>query len=62
MSTYQFKCPDCMDEKEVIRSMKDESKIVCEKCCCPEMQQVLTAPVVQFKGRFSAGTRAEPNW
>ena len=48
--TYQFKCDACGNQQEVIRSMKDDSEILCS-CCQNVMSQVYKSIGIIYKGR-----------
>lgn len=32
MITYLYRCPECKNEKEIQHSIKDNPRIICEKC------------------------------
>ena len=54
MPTYDFKCDDCELETEIVRSMKDTSDVLCEKCSKP-MRQVISGGGFILKGEGWAG-------
>ena len=54
MPSYDFKCPKCGQILEVVRSIFDDSAVVCEACKAP-MAQLVSVPNLTFRGNGWAG-------
>jgi len=54
MPLYDYKCSACDIKIEVIRAINATDKPLCADCGL-EMQQVYSAPAIQFKGSGWAG-------
>lgn len=50
MPTYDYKCPECGEVKEVLHRMNEEPEILCPKCDKVKMKKLMSAPTVVFKG------------
>lgn len=63
MPIYVYRCRDCDHHFEVTQSMSDEPVTVCESCG-GEVQRVLFAPAIHFKGsgfhNTDYGTKRRP--
>jgi putative FmdB family regulatory protein len=61
--TYVYRCRDCDHHFEVTQSMSDDPVTVCESCG-GEVQRVLFAPAIHFKGsgfhNTDYGTKRRP--
>ena len=49
MPLYEYECKQCGDRFEKIQKFSDEPEKVCPKCG-GEVERLLSAPAVQFKG------------
>lgn len=49
MPAYQFRCPKCQQQKELIFSMTEKHRALCDPCKCL-MEKVFTAPDIILKG------------
>ncbi len=58
MPLYDFKCFSCNKDFEVLRSMKDESKVKCEFCKSEDVNKIYQATPVHWK---CGGSYARPN-
>ena len=50
MPLYEYECKSCGHRFEKIRKFSDEPLTTCPKCGKETLEQLLSAPAVQFKG------------
>lgn len=50
MPTYEYQCKVCGHQFEIVRKMSDTSSVECPACHKPEVERLLSAPNIQFKG------------
>ena len=50
MPIYEFSCPNCGAEFEMVRSFSDSTMPACPKCAGTNVQRLLSRPAIHFKG------------
>ena len=50
MPIYEFVCPNCSHEFELIRSFSDNSMPACPQCANEEVNRQVGRPAIHFKG------------
>ena len=50
MPLYEYRCKSCKHRFEKIQKFSDDPIHVCPKCGLEAVEQMLSAPAVQFKG------------
>lgn len=50
MPTYEYQCKVCSHQFEIIKKMSDNSPTECPACHKMDVERLISAPNIQFKG------------